>query len=295
VSLAPLPTRAHRLVYLGTPEIAVPPLRALHGAGFPIELVVTGADKRRGRGSGVAPSPVKAAALELGLPVSHTVEDVLDTGGDLGVVVAYGRLIKTPVLERMPMLNLHFSALPRWRGAAPVERAILAGDASTDVCVMQVVEALDEGGVVERRTIQIGDEESLDELRARLAEVGAELLVETLASDLGPAVPQVGESTYARKIDPAELHLDWSRPAAELARVVRLGGAWTELRGERFKVRRARAVAADGLAPGELAGTAVGTGEGALELLEVQPAGKAATRAADWARGARLEPGERFA
>jgi methionyl-tRNA formyltransferase len=104
------------LVYLGTPDIAVPPLRALHEASFPIELVVTGVDKRRGRGSGVAPSPVKAAALELGLPVSHTVEDVLATGADLGVVVAYGRLIKTPVLERLPMVNLHFSALPRWRG-----------------------------------------------------------------------------------------------------------------------------------------------------------------------------------
>jgi methionyl-tRNA formyltransferase len=295
--LAPLPEHPQRLVYLGTPAVAVPPLHALHAAGFPIELVVTGVDKRRGRGKDLQPSPVKAAARDLGLTVSHDVDDVLATGADLGVVVAFGRLIRTHVLEQLPMLNLHFSSLPRWRGAAPVERAILAGDATTDVCVMQVVEELDAGGVVARSTVDIGSDETLDELRGRLVAIGSELLVDTLRAGIGPAVTQEGETTYAHKLTPDDHHLDWTTPAAELARVVRLGQAWTELRGERFKVRRAR-VGADAagrdLAPGEIAGTAVGTGDGVLELVEVQPAGKGPQAAAAWARGARLEPGERF-
>ena len=120
--------RPKRLVFLGTPEIAVPPLRALHEAGHDIALVVSRPDRRRGRGGSLSPSPVKEAALELGLPVTDRVDDVIDAGAELGVVVAYGRLIRPHVLAAVPMVNMHFSLLPRWRGAAPVERAILAGD-----------------------------------------------------------------------------------------------------------------------------------------------------------------------
>jgi methionyl-tRNA formyltransferase len=145
-----------RLVFLGTPEAAVPPLRALHDAGHEVALVVSAADKRRGRGSALTPSPVKAAALELGLPVTDRVDDVLSLtpAPDLGVVVAYGRIIKPHILQAVRMINLHFSLLPRWRGAAPVERAILAGDRTTGVCVMDVEEGLDTGGV--HRLIRIG-------------------------------------------------------------------------------------------------------------------------------------------
>jgi len=136
--LATPPTHPRRLVYLGTPEMAVAPLRALHRAGHDIALVVSRADAKRGRGGTLTPSPVKAAARELGLPVTDALDDALDVGADLGVVVAYGRIIGRSVLEQLPMVNLHFSLLPRWRGAAPVERAILAGDERTGVDVMAV-------------------------------------------------------------------------------------------------------------------------------------------------------------
>ncbi len=175
-----------RLVYLGTPEMAVPPLRALVEAGHDVVLVVTRDDKRRGRGSGTSPSPVKAAALELGLPVSHSVDDCLaavtEGGAELGVVVAFGQIIKPHVLAVLPMVNLHFSLLPRWRGAAPVERALLAGDEVTGVCVMALEEGLDTGGVYARREVPIGPETTAAELRTELVDVGTELLVETLGS-----------------------------------------------------------------------------------------------------------------
>lgn len=136
-----------RLAYFGTPEMAVPPLQALVAAGHDVALVVTRVDKRRGRGSELSPSPVKAAALELGLPVSHSVDDVLGRDIELGVVVAFGQLIKPHVLTEVPMVNMHFSLLPRWRGAAPVERALLAGDTETGVCLMQLEEGLDTGPI----------------------------------------------------------------------------------------------------------------------------------------------------
>nr|MCU0261798.1 methionyl-tRNA formyltransferase [Ilumatobacteraceae bacterium] len=182
-----------RLVFLGTPEAATVPLRRLVDAGHEVALVVTRVDTRRGRGSGVSPSPVKATALELGLPVSHEVDDVLRTGAELGVVVAFGRIIKPHVLAGVPMVNLHFSLLPRWRGAAPVERAILAGDAETGVCLMDVEEGLDTGGVHACVATPIGDDETASELRARLVALGSELLVDRLAAGLGVASPQEGE------------------------------------------------------------------------------------------------------
>jgi methionyl-tRNA formyltransferase len=286
---------ARRLVFLGTPDVAVAPLRALHHAGFDIPLVVTRPDKRRGRGAALVPSPVKQAALELGLPVTDQVDDALTVRADLGVVVAFGRIIKPHVLAQLPMVNVHFSLLPRWRGAAPVERAILAGDRETGVCIMAVEEGLDTGGVYRAATVPIGDDESLDDLRGRLVELGTELLLSTLRDGLGEPEPQQGEVTYADKIDPAELHLEWTRPAVELHRLVRLGDAWTTFRGKRLKIWRTQLHAERSvLAPGELDGTRVGTGNGLLELVEVQPEGKGRASAPAWRNGARPVAGERL-
>jgi methionyl-tRNA formyltransferase len=268
-------------------------LRALVAAGFDVALVVSQPDRKRGRGGGLSPSPVKAAALELGLPVSDRVDDVLAVGADLGVVVAFGRIIKPHVLDAVPMVNLHFSLLPRWRGAAPVERALLAGDDETGVAVMAVEEGLDTGGIYAEARVTIEPEETADELRDRLVGIGTELLVTTLSHGLGVPRPQVGEPTYAAKIDPAELELDWQRSAVELHRLVRLGRAWSTFRGKRLRVLAAR-LADAGLAPGQLDGLLVGTGAGALELVEVQPEGKGPQAAAAWRNGARPEPQERL-
>src|ERR1700722_21033494 len=184
-----------RLAFLGTPEMAVPPLRALVDAGHDIALCVTRPDRRRGRGSAVTPSPVKAAALELGLAVSHSMEDVADAGVELAVVVAYGRIIPVSLLEQVPMVNLHFSLLPRWRGAAPVERALLAGDRETGVCLMKVEEGLDTGPVYAVRTVPLDDVITLDALRRQLVSVASALVVDALAegvSGLPDPVPEGG-------------------------------------------------------------------------------------------------------
>lgn len=289
-------TPPRRLVYLGSPEAAVPPLRALVDSGFEIVLVVSQPDRKRGRGAMLTPTPVKAAALDLGLPVSERVDDVTDAGADLGVVVAYGRLVRPHVLAALDFVNLHFSLLPRWRGAAPVERAILAGDDETGVCVMGLEEALDTGPVYACKRLAVGPDETADELRARLVEAGSGLLVRTLTDGLGEAVPQSGEATYAAKVEASDLQLDWSRPATELHRLVRIGGAWTTFRGRRLKVVEARlAEVEDGPSrPGTVEATTVLTGEGAMELVRVQPEGKAAQPAAAWRNGARPNPGERF-
>lgn len=271
----------------------MPPLRALVADGHDIRLVLTRADKRRGRGATLMPSPVKAAALELGLPVTDQVDDVMGAGAELGVVVAFGRLIKPHVLEALPMVNVHFSLLPRWRGAAPLERAILAGDTETGVCLMQLEEGLDTGPVYACTRLEIGPEESAAELRARLVDAGTDLLIDSLRDGLGTPTPQEGEPTYAEKIDPAEHQIDWTRPAEDVHRTIRIGDAWTTFRGTRLKIPRARR-AANGLSPGAIDGLRVGAGHGALELVEVQPEGKAPMAAADWRNGARPRADERL-
>lgn len=256
--------------------------------------MVTRPDRRRGRGGALVPSPVKAVALAESIAVTEAVDDVMDAGVDLAVVVAFGRLIKPHVLERVPMVNLHFSLLPRWRGAAPVERAILAGDSQTGVCLMALEEGLDTGPVYRCERVDIGPEETADDLRTRLAHIGAGLLVEELGKGLGRPVPQEGDATYAAKLEPQELRLDWSLPAAQLHRVVRLGRAWTSFRGRRLLVLRA-AVAPEGPPPGVLDGLMVGTGDGrGLALREVQAEGRAPVMAEDWVRGARPDAGERL-
>ncbi|MET0145560.1 MAG: methionyl-tRNA formyltransferase [Ilumatobacteraceae bacterium] len=288
-----------RLAFLGTPEMAVPALRALVAAGHEIVLVVTRADRRRGRGSGLTPSPVKAAALELGLPVTHEIDDLLAIGADrrpeLGVVVAYGRIIKPHVLDALPMINVHFSLLPRWRGAAPVERALLAGDVETGVCIMAVEEGLDTGPVFARQAVPIAATTTADELRGVLVEVGTALLVDVLSRPLPEPVVQSGQPTYAEKIAPGELELDWHRSAVELDRWIRVGGAWTTFRDKRLKVHAGTPTTEPGR-PGFLAadGATVGTGDGSLRLGVVQPEGKAAMSWADFANGAHPTPGERF-
>lgn len=274
------------------------PLRSLVGAGHDVALVVTRADKRRGRGGHLVPSPAKAAALDLGLPVTDRVDDVLDANAELGVVVAFGRLIKPHVLAALPMVNVHFSLLPRWRGAAPVERAILAGDEVTGVCVMAVEEGLDTGAVYASAEHPIGPDDTADDLRRALTEKGTSLLLELLDRGLPEPRPQEGEVTYAAKVEPEEHHLDWTRPAVQLHRVVRLGRAWTTFRGRRLIVGRASLAPGPTphLAPGEIDPSTldVGTEAGALRLLEVQPEGRSRQPAAAWRNGARLRPGEGF-
>ena len=287
----PVPDRPRRLVYLGTPELAVAPLRALVAAGYPVPLVVSAPDRRRGRGSTLMPSPVKAAAVELGLPVADDPDAVLDVEADLGVVVAYGRLLRPHLLERLPFVNLHVSLLPRWRGAAPIERTVLAGDETTGVCLMAVEEGLDTGGVYARATTDV-DRKTVAELRAELIEKGTGLLLDALADGFGPPEPQVGEVTYADKLTSAEFELDWSAAADDVDRRVRVGGAWTTVDGKRLKVHAVEPLEPSGApedgsaAPGDLRGLDVRCGSGWVRLVEVQPEGRPSMSASAWRNGA---------
>ena len=287
MSAAP-PDVIRRIVFLGTPGLAVPPLRALVDAGYEIPLVVSRADARRGRGKQLLPSPVKVAALELGLPVTDRLADLDDVEADLAVVVAYGHLVPEVMLGRLAFVNLHFSLLPRWRGAAPVERAILAGDATTGVCLMDLDMELDTGAVYRRTETPIGDDETLDELRRRLVEIGTDQLVRALADGFGEPEPQVGDPVYAAKITAGEREIDWSQSAVAIHRRVRVGGAFTTWNGKRFKIHRTR------LATASDSGVVVSTPAGQLELLDVQPEGKPRMDAVSWANGARWSADQAF-
>jgi methionyl-tRNA formyltransferase len=287
-----------RLVFLGTPVDAVAPLRALVGAGHAVALVVTQPDRRRTRGGGADASPVKQAAIELGIPVltptraREAIEDVAATGAQIGVVVGFGQLLPPAFLLALPhgFVNLHYSLLPRWRGAAPVERAILAGATETGVCLMRIEEGLDTGGIYASASTSIEPEESAGELHARLTALGTRLLLEHLpvVPETEP-VPQEGEPTYADKLTVDEFRVDGSRPAPEVARVVRAGnprpGAWMIVDGKRVKVWRARPDSGEGepgvvRPPGELVTT-----DGVLRLDEVQPEGKSRMTGQAWMAG----------
>ncbi len=291
-----------RIVYLGTPEDAVPPLEALVEHGHDVAFAVTQPDRRRSRGAGPDASPVKRAATRLGVPVRtphkarEIVDDVRGSGAELGVVVAFGQLLPVSLLDALPhgFVNLHFSLLPRWRGAAPVERAMLAGDLETGVSLMQLEAGLDTGPVFASTRVAIAPTETAGELRGRLVDAGTELLLVHLpALPTATPVPQHGEPTYADKLEVDEFRLDAARPAAELARVVRAGnprpGAWFTVDGKRVKVLRAHEAADHRtLAPGELAPDgALGTASEVLILDEVQPQGKRAMDARAWRAGAR--------
>jgi methionyl-tRNA formyltransferase len=290
-----------RLAYLGTPQMAVPPLHALVEAGHDVVLCVTRPDRRRSRGAQTTPSPVKEAALELGIPVSQDMKDLAGIDAELAVVVAFGRIIPTSVLNELPMVNVHFSLLPRWRGAAPVERAILAGDAETGVCLMKVAEGLDTGDVYAVRPVPIDDDITLTDLRTRLVDAACDLLVDTLKDGLQglpEAEPQRGDVTVAQKITKEDLHLDWAQPAAQLHRVVRLEHAWTTFRGKRLGVLEASAAEVqpdqNHAAPGTLVGASVVTGAGILELRRVQPESRSPMSAEEWLRGVRPAANERL-
>ncbi len=297
--LAALPTgAARRVVYLGTPEVAVPPLQALVAAGVEVSLVITRPDKRRGRGSGVSPSPVKVAAGELGLAVSHDVNDVLAVGADLGVVVAYGRIIPMSVLSQVAMINVHFSLLPRWRGAAPVERAILAGDSETGVCIMRVEEGLDTGVVYDRSVLAIRSDHSLTSLRNELVQASLPALLRavTQGTGTGTGTAQQGEPTHAAKILPSELQVQFTMNVREVVARTKLEAAWFVYLTKRVRVLRAQPspnLLPAGSAPGDVlsvspAGVEVACSDGAVLLVSVQPEGKNAMAAVDWANGARL-------
>lgn len=314
MALAPLPPRVGRVVYLGSPAAAVPPLDALLAEPeLEVVAVVTGPDRRRGRRAAPSPTPVKERALAAGVPVHHDLDVLDELEVDLGVVVAFGSLIPTPVLERLPMVNLHFSLLPRWRGAAPVERAILAGDDVTGVCVMQVVEALDAGGVLAVQEYPIGPEVAAVELTERLAGVGAALLVETLLGTLPEPVPQSGEPCYAGKLHPEDRRVRWETGSTDVDRLVRVGGAWTMVGDQRLRIVEASVIddpielpassVGDGSSrsgsgdvgfdrlpakPGDVALVAgsvvVGTGSGWVVLHTVTPEGRRPQPAAAWLR-----------
>jgi methionyl-tRNA formyltransferase len=282
-----------RTVYLGTSEFAADVLRALAASAHKPSLVVTPPDRPRGRGRRTLPPPAAAAASELGLELLQTanvneggtMERIRAAAPELVAVCAFGQLIREPLLSELPLLNVHPSLLPRWRGAAPIERAIMAGDERTGVCVMRVTAGLDSGPVALCEEVEVGDEEDFAALSRRLASLGGKLLVRALdrqqRGELGFSEQDDGRATYAEKIDPAERRLDPARPAAELARIVRAltphVGAYLELAADgRLGVRRARAVEGgppQGRLGGEGGALLLGCGEGALRLEVVQPQG----------------------
>jgi methionyl-tRNA formyltransferase len=282
------------VAFLGTPEAAVPTLRALIEAGHDVDIVITRPDRRRGRGNERSPSPVKVAAESLGLRVAHRLSDLEGVSVERGIVVAYGALIPGAVLERTPMLNVHFSLLPRWRGAAPVERAILAGDAETGVSVMTLEVELDTGPVHVERRLAI-DEKTLTELLGELSFVGAEALVEVLASTslLANATAQSGDVVYAAKLTKEDFHLTPPMPSVQVLRTVRLGRAFTFVHGRRLLVEAAVRSSDVDVDVGHVTrrgeGILLGAVGGAVELLRVRPEGRSSMDARAWWAGARLD------
>ncbi|MFN8162375.1 MAG: methionyl-tRNA formyltransferase [Solirubrobacterales bacterium] len=282
-----------RTVYLGTSDFAATVLRRLAGSAHKPALVVTPPDRRQGRGRHERPPPAAKAARELGVEMlqvenvneSETLERIRAARPEVVVVCAFGQLIREPLLSEFPILNVHPSLLPRWRGAAPIERAIMAGDRSTGVCIMRLTAGLDSGPVALCEEVPLGPDEDFAALSETLAALGGDLLVRALDLLAEGALEfeeqDDGEATYAEKIDPAERRLDPSRPAAELAAVVRAltphVGAYLETAdGERLGVKRARAVdvgVKSGEVKAEWGAMLVGCGRGALRLDVVQPPG----------------------
>ena len=287
-----------KIAFLGTSEFAVPALRALVDAGHDVAAGYTRAPKAAGRGQQERKTPVHQLAEELGLPVrtpkslKSEEEAAAFTALDLdaAVVVSYGHILPKRFLDApvLGCINIHGSLLPRWRGAAPIHRAILAGDSETGVCLMGLEEGLDTGPVYECERVAIGPDDTADDLRDRLVEAGTAILRRRLRDGLGEPVAQEGEATYAKKIEPDELHLDWSLPAEQLHRVVRLGRAWTTLDGKRLLVLRASPVDEGPGPPGTLDGVVVSAGDGrGLRLEDVQPEGKGRQPAKAWRNGLR--------
>lgn len=294
-----------RVAFAGSPVAAVAPLRALVDAGHEVTVAVTQPDRARGRSGRPRPTPVAEAAGELGIPVvrPRTINDpeviagIAATGADALAVVAFGQILRDAVLDRWPSINVHFSLLPAYRGAAPVERAIMDGARRTGVTIMQMDAGLDTGPMLAAREVDVGPDEDAGSVTERLSELGGPLLAEVLwsleAGALSP-VPQPDEGvSLAPKITAADRALDLARPAAEAARLVRALsphiGATLDIGGEPHKVWAARALPETAAAPlsGEGGRLLAATGEGTLEVLELQPPGRGRMDAASFLRGRR--------
>ncbi len=296
---------------MGSPEFSVPVLEALVRAGHEIACVYCQPPRPAGRGKKERVTPVQARAEELGLRVRHPkslrgAEEQAafdDLKADVAVVVAYGLILPQAVLDA-PVhgcLNIHASLLPRWRGAAPIHRAIMAGDRETGVCIMQMEAGLDTGPVLMRDVTEISDADTMAVLHDRLSEMGAALIVRALEGldNLVPE-PQAEEGvTYAAKIDKAEAEIDWTNPALDVDRQIRglspFPGAWTLVRGERVKFLDSR-IAAGGGVPGTVLNDVlvVACGDGAVRITRLQRAGKGAMDAKDMLRGWKIAPGEQL-
>jgi methionyl-tRNA formyltransferase len=305
-----------RLVFMGTPEFAVPTLVEITGRGHDIAAVYTRAPKPAGRGMELQPSPVEREARRFGLPVltpktlksEEAQAEFRSHGADAAVVVAFGLILPKPILDAPPLgcFNLHASALPRWRGAAPINRAIMAGDAETAVMVMRMEEGLDTGPIAMAEGVAIGPDMTAGELHDQLARLGADLMVRALAAleratlTLTPQ-PEAGV-TYAAKIDKAETRIDWRPPCKTVHDLCRglspFPGAWFEIGGDggkpsaRVKVLRTTQGQGAG-APGSVLDErlTVACGDGAVRILQLQRAGRAPMTAEEFLRGTQLEPG----
>ncbi|WP_209427131.1 methionyl-tRNA formyltransferase [Pararhodobacter sp. SW119] len=299
-----------KVVFMGTPDFAVPALEAL-AAAHEVLAVYCQPPRPAGRGKKARPTPVQARAEVLGLAVRHPARlkgadeqaAFAALGADVAVVAAYGLILPQPVLDAPSYgcLNIHASLLPRWRGAAPIHRAIMAGDAETGISIMQMEAGLDTGPVLLSEATPIGPDDTTGTLHDRLAVIGATLILAALARlpDLTPQPQPEAGVTYAAKIDKSEAHIDWTRPAEAVARQIRglspYPGAWCDTPAGRLKLLNARAVAGQGR-PGEvLSGLTIACGTGAVAITEAQRAGGRPMQAAELLRGLDLPPGTRLA
>ena len=281
-----------RVVFMGTPEFSVSVLDALVDAGHEIVAVYSQPPRPAGRGKKDRPSPVQARAAALGLPVRHPMSlkgaveqaEFAAFEADIAVVVAYGLILPQVILDapKHGCLNIHASLLPRWRGAAPIHRAIMAGDAQTGVCIMQMDAGLDTGPALLRETLDIGAEETTGQLHDRLSQMGSALIVRAVA-DYATLLPQKQSEvgvTYAAKIDKAEARVDWAKSAVDVDRLIRglspFPGAWCEVAGERVKLLGSRLADGKGAAGQVLFGFTIACGTGAVEITTAQRAGKRA-------------------
>ena len=297
-----------RVIFMGTPDFSVPVLEALVAAGHEVVAVYSQPPRPAGRGKKDRPSPVQASAEALGLPVHHPVSVRTEEAqavfasheADIAVVVAYGLILPQLILDTPThgCLNIHASLLPRWRGAAPIHRAIMAGDAETGVCIMQMEAGLDTGPVLLREATAIGTAETTGELHDRLSVMGAGLVVEALQRlpELEPEAQPEDGVTYAAKIDKSEARVDWNRSAADVANHIcglsPFPGAWCDVAGERVKLHVAEVVAGQGAPGAVLDGFTVACAEGAVRVIRAQRPGKKPMDALDVLRG--LDLGDRL-
>ena len=299
-----------KIIFMGSPDFSVPALDALVEAGHDICAVYCQPPRPAGRGKKDRPTPVQARAAELGLTVRHpgslkgTREqaEFAALDADIAVVVAYGLILPQAILDapKLGCVNIHASLLPRWRGAAPIHRAIMAGDTETGICIMQMDAGLDTGPVLSRVATPIGETETTGGLHDRLAAMGAKQIVETVA-DLPKltATPQPENgTTYAAKIDKAEAQIDWSEPAVLIDRQIRglspFPGAWTTLNGERIKLLQSQMTRDSGTPGQHLGNLTIACGKDAVQILAAQRQGKRAMDARDILRGLTLEPDTTF-